>query len=284
MPAKKTRARQKTVQALKKDTKEEAQRGRKKAIWSGFITFGLVSVPVSMYSSAAERPISFNMLCNTCFSPLRYRRWCEKCGREVPWQDVQKGYRISKNEYIIVTKHDLESMKIPAKDLRILEFVSGHALEPVYFERSYYILPERGGEHAFYLLLNAMEELKRSAIGKIVIRNKEDLVLLRPYKNAFLLTVLHYPQEILEVESISGTKEAEAIRFTSEEEKLAKDLVQAMTAEMNLRKYRNEYREALEEMIKAKAEGKVTAKPLPKAKEVKSLIEALKRSVNTAKK
>lgn len=283
MPAKKVKARQRTIHAVRTEKKEGMQAGKRKAIWSGFITFGLVSVPVSLHSSVAERPLSFNMLCNTCFSPLRYRRWCEKCGREVPWQQVQKGYRISKNEYVIITKDDLESMKIPVRDIRILEFVSGCRLEPVYFEKSYYILPEKGGEHAFYLLLNAMEELDRCAIGKIVLRNKEDLILLRPYKDAFLLTMLHYPQEILDVGSISR-KEAEAIRFSSEEERLAKDLVESMTTRMDLGKYRNEYRQALEEMIEAKAAGKVVAKPAPRAKEVKSLIEALKKSVERKRK
>jgi DNA end-binding protein Ku len=255
----------------------------KRAIWSGHISFGLVSVPISLYSTFQERPISFNMLCKTCLSPIKYKRWCEKCGKEVPWQDVLKGYKLAKEEYVIVTEEDLENIPLPtARTILVQEFVSGGGIDPLYFDKNYLILPDSGGEHAFYLLLNAMEALGRVAIAKMVLRNREDLVLLRPYHGVFLLTMLHYPQEIIDVGKFVSGLEPGKESYEKDEEKLAKELIDAMTKELDLQKYKDEYRKALEELVERKASGKPMPKQ-PKAQEVKSLVEALKRSVEKAK-
>ncbi len=269
-----------------KDVSAEKQGMRlsgRRAIWSGHISFGLVSVPVSLYSTFQERPISFNMLCKTCLGPLKYKRWCERCGKEVPWQDVLKGYKLAKEEYVVITEEDLESIPLPtARKILVQEFVSAGGIDPLYFDKSYLILPDRGGEHAFYLLLGAMEAMGRAALAKMVLRNREDLVLLRPYHGVFLLTMLHYPQEIIDVAGFVSAVEGKKEEFEKEEEKLARELIDAMTRELDLQKYRDGYRKALEELVERKASGKPIPKAL-KAEEVKSLLVALKRSVEKAK-
>ncbi len=255
----------------------------KKAIWSGHISFGLVSVPISLYSTFQEQPISFNLLCKTCMSQLRYKRWCDKCGKEVPWPEVLKGYKLAKGEYIVITGEDLENIPLPtSRTIMVQEFVSGHGIDPLYFDKSYFLLPDSGGEHAFYLLLSAMEALGRVAVAKMVMRNREDLVLLRPYRGVFLLTMMHYPEEITDVSKLVGPAPEKAESFGKDEEKLARELIDAMTRELDLEKYRDEYRKALEELVESKAAGK----ELPKrqgVQEVKSLVEALKKSVEKAK-
>jgi DNA end-binding protein Ku len=214
--------------------------------------------------------------------PLKYKRWCDKCGKEVAWQEVLKGYRISKDKYVVVTAEDLENIPLPtARTITVLEFASGYELDPIYFDKSYFLLPDSGGEHAFYLLMNAMEALGRVAVAKFVLRNREDLVLLRPYKGTFLLTMLHYPEEIVDLGKL--VPETKRGSFSREEEKLAKELIDAMTTELDLGKYRDGYRRALQELVESKISGKGISRPPPKVQEVKNLVETLKKSVEKTK-
>ncbi len=271
------------TKSKKSPEKERMGYAGKKAIWSGFLSFGLVSVPVSVYSPFAEHPVSFNMLHRKCLTPIRYKRWCDSCKREVAFEEVVKGYRISKDQYVVITKEEFEGISIPtARSIEVEEFVSGVDIEPVYYDKSYYLLPDKGGEHAFYLLMHVAESLGRVAVAKVALRNKEELVLLRPYRGALLMTVLHYPQEILDISKIITPKELGPIALGKEEEKLARQLVDSMTKELDLAKYRDEYRLAIQNIV----ESKLAGRPVPKAPQVvraRSLVEALKKSVAKSK-
>ncbi len=271
----------------KKAKSESVERERmrmsgKRAMWRGFLSFGLVSIPISLFTTFAEKEISFNLLCKTCFTPIRYKRWCDTCNKEVPWSEIVKGYRVAQGEYVVFTQQDFESIPLPtAHTVEIEEFVEGAQIDPVYFEKSYYVIPDKGGERAYHLLLQAMEALGKSAISKVVLRNREDLCVLRPYRGAFILTLMHYSAEIVDVSVIAG-KEKE-YELPKEELKLATDLVGAMSHKLDLAKYKDNYRAAIEQMVKEKAAGKIIAKPAQKPAEVKSLVLALKESIEKAK-
>ncbi len=271
----------------KKEKKESMEKERmrfsgKRSMWRGFLSFGLVSIPVSLFTTFAEKEISFNLLCKTCFTPIRYKRWCDTCNKEVPWNEVVKGYRVASGEYVVFTQQDFESIPLPTeRTIEIEEFVDGSQIDPVFFEKSYYVIPEKGGERAYHLLLSAMESLGRSAIAKVVLRNREDLTVLRPYKGAFILTLLHYSAEIVDIGKIAG-KEGEYV-LPKEEVKLAEELVTTMTHSLDLAKYKDNYRAAIEQMVKEKVAGKYVARPPPKAAEVKNLVVALKKSIEKAK-
>jgi len=265
------------AETLEMEERQESQRRARKALWKGFVTIAFVSIPVSLYPLYLERGIHFNLLCGKCLTPLRNKRWCEKCEREVPWEEVVKGYRIARNEYVVIKKEDLEKLPLKsAKSIEILQFVASYTLDPIYFDRSYYLLPEKGGERAFFIFLEVMEEMERAAIGKFTFRNREELVLLRPHKGGLILTVLHYPEEIVNIEKIPEL--AQTVKIEKEERRLARELVDGLTKEFDLSNYKDEYLEAFRQLIEHKVAGKEIAKP-PEVKKVKSLMEALKRSV-----
>lgn len=251
--------------------------GRKRALWKGNISFALVKIPVSFYSLYIDRRIKLNMLCGKCFTPLKDRRWCWKCEREVPRDEVVKGYKIAENEYVVITKEDLDMLPLKSvKNIDILQFVASHELDPLYFDKSYYILPEKGGERAYFTILEAMQTMGRAAIGKLTFRNKEELVLLRPYKNGLIFTVLHYQEEIVDLERIPEL--IKKVQIEKEEMRLAKELIDRMTREFDLTKYRNTYLDAFRELIEHKVSGKEITKAT-EIKKAKSLTEALRISV-----
>lgn len=256
-----------------------------KAIWSGSISFSLVSIPIRIYSATEAKEIEFHMLCNVCSTPLQYKRFCPKCEKEVAWADIKKGFKISEKRWVILEKDEIEKLKLKStKTIDIQSFVDVSQIDPIYFEKSYYVVPDKGGVKAYSLFVEALRLANKAAIGKVVLRDKEYLVMLRPFKRGITMHVLHYLREVRDVDEMPELKNLVVV--SKEELELAKTLIGKLTEEeFDISKYKDQYTEALKKMIKAKAEGKEFKVEEEKpAEEAKSLMESLKLSVEAVKK
>lgn len=256
-----------------------------RAIFTGAISFGLVLIPIRIYAATEDRQIEFHMLCNVCNTPLGYKRWCPKCENEVKWQDVKKGYKITKEKWVILEKDDIEKIKPKTtKAIEILEFVDVSQIDPIFYEKSYYVVPEPQATKAYSLFAEALRLTNKAAVGKVVMREKEYVVVLRPFQKGLAMHILHYLNEIRNINELPEVKELPEPK--KEELELAKTLVQRLTEEeFNAKKFRDDYTEALTELIKSKAEGKVfEVKVEEEVARAKNLMEALKISVKAVKK
>ncbi|MEM5869788.1 MAG: Ku protein [Candidatus Aenigmatarchaeota archaeon] len=256
-----------------------------RAIFTGAISFGLVHIPIRIYTATESKEIEFHNLCPECLSPLEYKRWCPKCQKEVAWQDVKKGFKISKERWVVLDKEEIEKLKLPStKALEIQSFIDVSQIDPIFFQKAYYVVPEEGGEKPYSLLVEALRLANKAAIGKVVLKNKEYLVCLRPFKKGLVMHLLYFLREIKEIEELPELKNLVVV--SKEELELAKALISKLTEEeFDASKFKDEYTEKLKELIKAKAEGKeVEIKAEERVAEAKSLMEALKASVEQAKK
>lgn len=256
-----------------------------RAIFTGAISFGLVHIPIKIYTATESKEIEFHNLCPDCFSPLEYKRWCPKCQKEVAWQDIKKGFKISKERWVVLEKEEIEKLKLPStKNLEIQSFIDVSQIDPIFFQKAYYVVPEQGGEKPYSLLVEALRLANKAAIGKIVLKNKEYLVCLRSFKKGLVMHLLYFLGEIKEIEELPELKSLVVV--SKEELELAKTLIEKLTEEgFDASKFKDEYTEKLKELIKAKAEGKeVEMKAEERVAEAKSLMEALKASIEQAKK
>ncbi|AGK61544.1 DNA end-binding protein Ku [Archaeoglobus sulfaticallidus PM70-1] len=248
-----------------------------KAVWKGSISFGLVNVPIKLYTSTLPKDVEFKLLHREDGGRVRYKRVCEKCGKELGKNDIVKGYEISKDEYVLLTDEDFEKIPLKTtKTIQIRQFFSPEELGVVFYNGFYYISPEKGSERAYYLLRRAMEETNSIGIGKVTMRNKENLVAVRPYDGGLILVQLHFLEEIRNPMEVPFWGKEEDI--TEEEIELAKKLILAMKKPLRIEEFVDEYKNALLELINAKIEGR-EVKVSEELEEVKSLIEALKESL-----
>jgi DNA end-binding protein Ku len=256
-----------------------------RAIWKGYISFGLVSIGVKLYTATEPKQIEFRNLHSKCHTPLEQKRWCPACQKEVPWEEVERGYKITKDKWVIFSKEELEKLR-PAttKTIEIKQFVDVNQIDPIYYEKAYYVVPEEGGKKAYSLFLEALRLANKAAIGKIVMRNKEYIVALRPYKKGIVMHVLFYVGEVRKIEELPELEKLVVV--TKEELELARALIAKLTTEeFDISKFEDSYTKELLKIIKARAEGKAIEieeeKPVEKAK---SLMEALKASVEAVEK
>ncbi|WP_202320590.1 non-homologous end joining protein Ku [Archaeoglobus neptunius] len=252
-----------------------------RATWKGNISFGLVTIPVKVYSAVLPKEIKFNLLHSADGGRIRYRKVCEKCGREVSSDEIVRGFEVSKNEYVILTDEDFE--KIPLNTVRTIEikqFFQPEELGIIYYSNFYYVVPDKGGEKAYYLLKRAMIETESMAAGKMSMRGRENLVALKAFDGGLLLATLHYIDEIRNPYEVAGW--GTEVEVSSEELDLAKKLILAMKKPLKIEEYRDEYKEALMQLIDAKLAGKEIA-VTGGVEEVESLMDALKASLESVK-
>ncbi|MDQ2669458.1 MAG: Ku protein [Gemmatimonadota bacterium] len=253
-----------------------------RAVWSGVISFGMVSIPVKLHTATRSKDISFNLLHESCGTKLQQKRWCPYHDQEVPWDEVVRGYPYAKGEYVTLTDEDFEKVPLPSRHtLEISAFVADAEIDPVFFEKTYYLAPDERGEKPYALLLQAMQDKQLVAVANITIRKKEQLCALRPHDGVIMLDTLYYADEVAAEPQVdvSGTK------ITKEELTMAHALVELLQKPFNPEEYRDRYRDAISEVIDAKLEGKEVVTP-PASTETKviDLAEALARSVAAAKK
>jgi DNA end-binding protein Ku len=251
--------------------------------WRGYISFGLVTIPVKLYTATEQKDVRFRLLHTVCHTPIKNQRFCPQCERTIEWSDVVRGYEVSKNHFVVVTDEEIEQIPMDTTgNVNIAGFVQLQEIDPIYYERSYYVVPDEGGAKAFLLLGEALREVNRVAVGKVVIREKEQLVSLRPYDGALVLSTLYYGDE---VRGLSALEELPVeAKVHPNERKMAVQLVENLAMEFDVNEFRDEYRDALRAMIEAKGKGEEVVAPKEAAApgKVVDLMEALKRSVEMA--
>jgi DNA end-binding protein Ku len=267
-----------------------------RSIWKGAISFGLVNIPIQVFSAEQrEEYTSFNQLCQKGHK-IKYKKWCPVEEREVSWDEIKKGYEITKNSYVIIEKEEIENIKLKTTNaIEIKEFINSEEFDPLFVERSYYVGPDTGKKKkgndnatntipakAYSLFVKILNETKKVAIGKVVLRDKEQLVALRAYQRGLVMHQLKYLDEIRPMDEIGGLDSAQKI--DANELSLGKTLVENLTAEdFDLGQYSDAYAKELEKLIEAKSRGeKVTInEEEEKPEEPTDLLEALRASINT---
>jgi DNA end-binding protein Ku len=246
-------------------------------VWKGYLTFGLISVPVRLTAAARGERISFNQLHKVCHSRLKQPLFCPVCNRNVERSEIVKGYEYDKDQYVLFTEEELDKVEPPsARVMEILSFVKLAEMDPLYFDASYYIAPEDAGVKAYQLLMKAMEETGYGAIAKLTMHQREHIVIIRPSAKGMTLHTMFYSSEIRASESVSTDK----VELKEQEKKLAEQLIQSLAAPWEPQKYRDEYQENLKAMIAAKLKGQqVTEVAHPHLAPVIDLMEALKKSL-----
>lgn len=254
-----------------------------RAIWSGSITFGLVNVPVKLQSAVQDDNIDFDMLSKKDMAPIRYARIDSKTGKEVEWNQIVKGFQYAKGKYIVVTDEDFDKARPDvAKAIDIIQFVKEEEIDPVYYEKPYYIVPAKGAEKSYKLLAKGLEETGTVALAEFMLRNRAHLCALKVHQGILLLNQLRYHEEVREVPEVKTKAE----RITPKEIQLAKKLIDQLTETFNPAKFKDTYVAELKKVIKAKAAGKNVriAAPRQLPATVKDLMETLKQSLDGKKK
>jgi DNA end-binding protein Ku len=253
-----------------------------KAIWTGAIGFGLVNIPVKLYSATEESSLDLDMLDKKDHSHIKYKRVNEKTGREVSWENIVKGYDYD-GKYIVLDEKDFEkAMPEKTKILSIDHFVQEDEIDSIYFETPYFLEPQKNGEAPYTLLVEALKKTKMAGVGTFVMRNKEVLGILRPYDNVILFQRIRYDEEIRKTSDLSVPKRA----VKPAELKMAVTLIEQLSEKFDISAYKNTYSEKLMKVIEAKAKGKKVAAPKLRVAHVKTkdLMEQLKASLSAKKK
>jgi DNA end-binding protein Ku len=254
------------------------------AIWSGNISFGLVTVPVKLVSAVRSKDVRFNQLEEGTGARIRYRRVSEATGEEVPQERIVRGSEISPGQYVVIEPDELDRLRPKASHtIDISEFVELQEIDPIYFEQPYYLVPDRNAAKPYKLLLEAMSELQRVAIGRVVLRGKEHLVAIRPLDGALCVETMRYADEVIPVESLDGLP-GEEVRPNERELEMARQLIEALAGDFEPEKFHDEYREQVNELIEKKAAGEeIVAEPMvEEPAKVVDLMAALEQSLARA--
>jgi DNA end-binding protein Ku len=255
-------------------------------MWKGVISFGMVSIPVRLYV-ATERTstVSFRQLCPEHISPIKYKRWCAAGDHEVNYSEVLKGFEISPDNYVIIDDRDLENLPLPtARTIEIQEFVPREDINAgLYYDSAYYVEPEEVGRKPYFLLKQALEETRRTAVAKIALRDREHLCALNPNDGMVLMNVLHWPDEIRAAEGLKGLEKP--VEVADRELQMAVSLIESLADEFDPSRYTDQYKQALMQVVNAKIEGRQVVEVAEPEEEprVMDLMEALRASVEAAK-
>lgn len=255
-------------------------------MWKGVVSFGMVSIPIRLYNATeSSAKVSFRQLCPEHHSPITYKRWCAEGDHEVQYSEIQRGYEVGKDRYVIIDDKDLDNLPLPtAHSIDISEFVAVEEIEPgLYFDNAYFVEPEELGKKPYQLLKQALQATGKMAIAKIALRDKEHLAALHPNGKGLIMNTLHWPDEIRSAEDLKGLDGE--VKINPKELEMAKALIESLADTFDPSRYRDEYREAVMKVVQAKMEGEVIEAPeAPQPAKVMDLMEALRQSVEQAKK
>jgi DNA end-binding protein Ku len=258
-----------------------------RAIWTGAISFGLVTVPVKLYSAVDRKNVRFHQLSGRTGVRVQQRRVDPQTEEEVPYEDIVKGYEIAPDRYVVVEPSELDALEPKkTKTIEIEEFVELSQIDPIFYDHPYYLAPGPGGAKPYRLLLEAMEHTGKVAIARVVIRSKEQLVAVRPMGIALGMATMLFPDEILPAERLDEITEAANVKTTKRELEIAEQLIESLAGDFEPDRYRDTYREQVLSLIERKAEGKEIAVQ-PPAEEVAAptpdLMSALKASLDAVR-
>ncbi len=253
-----------------------------RSIWNGVVSFGMVSIPVRLSPATTSKDITFNELHKTCHSRMKRVRSCPVCNKEVPGDEVIKGYEWAKGQYIELSDEDFDKIPIPSKHtIEVDRFVKLEEIDPVFFDSAYVLEPEEAATKPWKLFMHALSTKGLTAIAKVTIRKKEQLCALRPFKGNLMLETLFFADEV----RVDTQKELGEVTLTDQEQKMADALVELLTGEFDAKEYQDTYREALMAIITQKLEGReIVSAPEAPPTQVMDLMEALRASVEAAKK
>jgi DNA end-binding protein Ku len=256
-----------------------------RSIWKGAISFGMVTIPVKLYSATESKDVRFRMLCRKHEAPIQEKRVCTEGGEELAWDDLARGYEVAKDEFVVLDPEEIDAAKPESSTtIDIGDFVEAVEIDPVYFEKSYFLEPTDIGAKPFSLLRKALEETGRVALARVTIRTRERLATLRTYEGGMVLETMFWPDEIRSTGSLDLPEGAET-KVRPKELDMARSLIESLADKFRPESYTDAYRVALEELIARKIKGETRnakrRKPEPK---VIDLMEALQASVDQAKK
>ena len=256
-----------------------------RSIWKGAISFGLVSIPVKLYSATEEKDVSFHQVHREDGGRIRYKRVCQIDGEEVPYSDIAKGYELPSGEVVVLTDEDFADLPLTtSRAIDVLEFVPLDQVDPMYFAKSYYLEPDGQGAKPYVLLREALENSGRVALVKVALRSRESLATLRVRDGVFVLEMMLWPDEIRTPDFAFLDED---IDVRQQELKMAESLIESLSGDFEPEQYADNYREALQALIDAKVEGREVVQPAEPAADagtVVDLMAALRASVDAAKK
>ena len=257
-------------------------------VWKGSISFGLVNIPIKLHTATENKDIKLRQLHKECHTPISYAKVCEGCKQEVKNEDIVKAYEYSKNKFVILDEEELEKLKKENEDkaVEIIDFVKLEEIDPIYFERSYFMAPDSGGGKAYSLLREALHESGKIGVAKIMIRSKEQLAIVRVYKETLIMETIHFPDEVRSTADVPNIPTEQTV--VKKELDTALMLVDQLTTEFDPQKYTDDYRNALMELIEEKKAGNNIVTTSEKQTELPSnvtdLMSALQASLDKTKK
>ncbi len=253
-----------------------------RAIWKGSISFGLVNIPIALYPATRREELKFRVLRKSDLSPVNYKRVAEKDGREVSWDQIVKGYEYEKGKYVVLKDEDFQRVDLEAtQTVDIKDFVDQEEIDPMFFYKPYYLEPQKGGDKAYALLRDSLKDTKKVGVAKVVIKTRQYLAGVKPEDGVLVLELMHFADELADPEKLHLPKKMEVGK---REMTMAKSLIDGMTSKWEPEKYKDDYREALMEVIEEKVEAggkEIEEKPrkAPKPTKVIDLVSVLQKSL-----
>lgn len=257
-----------------------------RAIWSGAISFGLVNIPVKLYSAVSRKTVRFHQLDREDKQRIEQKRVNPRTGEEIPYENLVKGYELNPDRYVVITPDELEALE-PEKTrtIDIEDFVELDQIDPIYYDHPYYLAPDKGAGKAYRLLLDAMKESGRVGIARVVLRSKEHLVAIRPRDDVLTMETMLFADEVIPPDSLDEMGGDGKVKTTKRELEMARQLIDSLSGDFHAERYRDEYRERVLELIERKAEGQeiVFEAPPEEPKKVPDLMAALEASIAATK-
>jgi DNA end-binding protein Ku len=258
-----------------------------RAIWTGSISFGLLNVPVRLYSAVSRKSVSFRELRQSDGSRIRHKRVAESDGEEVPYEEIVKGYEIAPEQYVVMTRDELEELDPQkTKAIEIQDFVDLDQIDPIYFDHPYYLGPDKGAEKAYALLVKAMTDSHRVAVARFVLRNRENLAAIRPMGRVLTMATMRFADEVVSPDELEDVIPENGKKLDKREVEMARQLIDSLSGDFDPDKYRDEYREELVALIERKAKGEELVESVseaPKPTKAPDLMAALEESLAAVK-
>jgi DNA end-binding protein Ku len=258
-----------------------------RSVWKGTISFGLVSIPVALFRATKEEELSFRLLRKSDLSPVNYKRVAEADGKEVPWEQIVKGYEYKKGKFVVLQEEDFKRVDIEAtQTVDIIHFVQVQEINPIFFQKPYYMEPQKGGDKAYALLCEALRKSEKVGIAKVVIRTRQYLAAVKPREDLLVLELMHFADELMDADELRSRSK---VKPSAQEVAIAGELIKNMTAPWKPEEYSDDYRDALLKLIRSKAHkgGKsveAAVEKRPDTTKIIDLVEVLKRSVKETQK